>query len=112
MFTDFYEAWWFLFDHPMFQDEYQSSQFESLLDIDVVKVNPEGESISDDDSLNTLTQVWLEIGEYNTMGRIHDIDLDCGGNTFELAIIELANLVMKHHGTEAPKNPTVIFPIY
>ena len=28
----------------------------------------------------------------------HDIDLDCGGDTFEEAIIELAKLVKKYYG--------------
>lgn len=32
----------------------------------------------------------------------HDWKLDCGGDTFEEAIIELANLVFKHHGTYEP----------
>lgn len=61
----------------------------------VVKVNPKTNEISDDVELNSKTRIWLECG---ITPNEHDIRLDCGGDTFEEAIIQLADLVIKHFG--------------
>ena len=105
MFTDFYTAYQFLYNHPIFQEEvnynndiWNESHFQQCLDIDVVKVNPETLNIDDDETKNTKAQIWLECGHYDKECRWHDIELDCGADTFELAIIELANLVMEWYG--------------
>ena len=95
MFTDFYEAYHYLREHNMFQ-----GNFQSCLDIEVVKVNPLSKSIDDDDTLNTETNVWLECGKYSKYIPYHDFELDCGGVTFEEAIIKLANLVKKYYGDD------------
>jgi len=110
MFTDFYTSYQWLYDHLMFQEEFESkiyngeiyneSRFQQCLDIDVVKVNPETLSIDDDTNKNTKVQIWLECGKFHKEFRHHDIELDCGADTFELAIIELANLVMEWYGEE------------
>ena len=104
MFTDFYTAYQFLYNHPIFQevvnynnDIWNESHFEECLDIDVVKVNPETNSI-DDESKNTKLQIWLECGRFDKECRWHDINLDCGADTFEEGIVELANLVMEWYG--------------
>ncbi len=94
----FYESWHYLKNHPIFCDE-----FEKCLDIEIVKVNPVNKMVEDDDSLNTLTQVWLECGPYQKDCLTHDIDLDCGGDTFEEAIINLSKLVNKFYGNEEDK---------
>lgn len=75
----------------------KSNQFKKCLDIDVVKVNPDTLEIDENEKLNTKVQVWLEFGGITKdehLGLIpqHDIDLDCGADTFEEAIIELARL--------------------
>lgn len=93
MFTDFYEAYHYLREHSMFQ-----GNFERCLDIEVVKVNPTTKEIDDNFELNTETNVWLECGQYSKFINIHDLDLDCGGKTFEEAICTLANLVQKNYG--------------
>jgi len=105
MFADFYTSYQWLYSHSMFQEEvsynndtWNESHFKECLDIDVVKVNPETNSTDDDESKNTKSQIWLECGKYNKEFRIHDIELDCGEDTFEKAIIELANLAMKWYG--------------
>lgn len=75
------------------------SAFPGNVHIDVVKVNPETETCEDDPSLNTATRIWLETGgwvwdEYNqTYEYTHDHRLDCGGETFEDAILNLAHIV-------------------
>ena len=94
---DFYEAYHFLEKHPMFND-----MFTKGLDICVVKVDPETLCIEDDKTKNTKTNIWLETGPYlhnDPDGCLwgYDVDLDCGGDTFEEAIIKLAELVEKKY---------------
>jgi hypothetical protein len=110
-FTDFFEAWWYLNETPVFWHEDLGEMigdvnvFCQSLCIEVVKVNPETLEIDDNESLNTKVQVWLEAGEpYKDEDRVdkimynsHNIDYDSGGDTFEEAIIEMANLVYKHN---------------
>lgn len=98
MMKDFYESWWYLYDHPMFQDEYGYSRLEECMDISVVKVNPKADEIDNNLELNTKVQVWLEVGKYDENNRWHEVDLDCGGDTFEKAIITLANLIRMRRG--------------
>jgi len=106
MFTDFYTAYWWLYNHPMFQEifnqgtdeEFYESHFDQCLDIYVAKTNPEIKAIDNDISKNTKVEIWLEIGEWSSECRYHDIELDCGGDTFEEAIINLAILVMEWYG--------------
>ena len=88
-FTDFYEAFHFLNEHPYFEEE-----FLSCLDVSVVKVCPETKCVEEDLSLNTMTNVWLEAGKPG----YHDLELDCGGETYEEAIVELANRVYYTYG--------------
>lgn len=96
---DFYAAWIFLLEHRMFH-----GLFECGLYTAVVKVNPETNEIDDDDTKNIKVQVWLEHGGYDDDGRhMHDFDLDCSGDTFEEAIIELAALVKKHYTYDGKK---------
>ena len=129
-FKDFHEAYQWLYAHPIFQFEYNFGQelkvcwvkfsnepatgsfFYRAIDIDVVKVNPENDTIDDDKSLNTKTAVWLEIGgeweeKYNTC-QSHYWHLDTGGDTYEEAILSLAELVYKYYkdGSELLIDPT------
>lgn len=112
-FKDFYEAYWWLYNHPIFQYEIDSnidflggeplmsSFFDRAIDIEVVKVNPKDNTINDDDTLNTKTEIWIEVSiEYNhkyDCADGHAWYLDTGGDTFEEAIINLTNLVYKYY---------------
>lgn len=107
-FNDFYEAYNFLRQHNITKTytklddkskEMEIDNFYKCLDIDVVKVNPFTNSIDDNESLNIKTQVWLEFGGWSKKYNMpcHDCDLDSFGDTFEEAIIELANLVDIHY---------------
>ena len=91
---DFYESWKFLREHKIF-----NGSFEYGLWTEVVKVNPETNAIDEDFTKNTKVQIWLEHGPFDAEWGLttHDLDLDCGGNTFEEAIIELAKLVTKYY---------------
>lgn len=103
----FYKAWWYLKEHSMFkQPPINEPYFLGSLDIDVAKVNPKTKKIDDNESKNTEVNIWLECGpheeweegEFGKMkGFTHDIRLDCGGKTFEEAIIVLAKLVKKFY---------------
>ena len=107
-FSDFYEAFNFLRNHKLCECEIDQSNrrksvvnyFDRCLSISVVKINPETGEIDANMSNNTKTEVWLEFGrafiDYNTTDSVifeHDYRLDCEGDTFEEAIIKLANLV-------------------
>lgn len=82
------------------------------LGISYVKVDGTGR-INDESSKNIYTECWLEFGPiewgYGTDWQIedhkrehkmnyHDYNLDCGGKTFDEALVNLANLVLKHYG--------------
>ena len=107
-FSDFYEAFNFLRNHELCECEIDQGNrrksivnyFDRCLNISVVKINPETGEIDANMSNNTKTEVWLEFGrafiDYNITDDVmfeHDYRLDCGGDTFEEAIIKLANLV-------------------
>lgn len=98
----FLHAWHFLHGHPMFkspkESRFSNGNFQQCLDIMVTQVNPANDTIEDDKTLNTKTVVWLECGPYEEGHLVHDLDLDCGADTFEEAIIELADLVYDHYG--------------
>ena len=101
-FSDFYDSYQFIMNHPICKIGH-INYAERCLDIDVVKVNPEKDEVDDDMTLNTKVQIWLEFGkiiedEHFGIMSTHDIDLDCGGDTFEEAIVNLANLVYEKYG--------------
>ena len=96
---EFYNAWTFLVNHKMF-----NGRFEKDLWFDVVKVNPDTKEIDYlDEAKNTKVEIWLEHGHYDVDwgACVHNIDLDCGGDTFEEAIIKLAELVKRHYTNDA-----------
>ena len=83
------------------------SRMQDYIEVSPHKVNPKTRSIDDDQSLNTHVEIWIETG-YRWREKIpfyekdhwwfyHDINLDCGGDTYEEAIVNLANLVWKHY---------------
>lgn len=104
---DFFSSWHYLSNHYIFSsfirlysaDEiFQQSKLEECLDIEVQKVNPLDNRVSNQLDLNTKTEVWLEAGPYIEGKRTHDIDLDCGADTFEEAAMKLAQLVYEKYG--------------
>ena len=95
---NFHDAFNFLCNHQIF-----NTRFLEGLDVMVVKVNPENNRVDDDKTKNTKTRVWLETGPYifdDPLGCkwSHDLDLDCGGDNNEEAIIKPAKLVEKKYG--------------
>jgi len=104
-FTDFYEAWWYLQESPVFMlpedisRGLEISWFNQSLQIEVQKVCPVKRRIMKDKKRNTHIEVWLECGEpfydkdLKQINTYHNWHYDCGGDTFEEAIINLANIV-------------------
>lgn len=45
--------------------KYTYNKFFDSLNVEVVKINPENETIEDNEELNTETRVWLEFGPYD-----------------------------------------------
>ena len=113
---NFHTAWRYLENHIIFSNQqtnpYHDSMFQQCLDIEVVKVNPETGSIDDNKVLNTKVQIWLEVGPYIGTYFAHDIDLDCGGDTFEEAIIELASLVKQKYSDDNEKSLKTVYEQY
>ena len=121
-FTDFYKAWGYLNEckrsfKATEEDLRQSglsdklvktlsetgNYFQDGLIIEVQRVNPENDTIEEDEKLNTKTVVWLECGSpfCTESGKFivscsHNVDWDCGGDTFEEAIINLANIIWEY----------------
>ena len=87
---DFYTAYTFLSTHP-------KGRFIDALDFDLAMVNPLTHEIDRDPEKNTELEVWLETGP--EVG-IHDMMLDCGGPSFEAALIKLAGLVEQYYGDD------------
>lgn len=77
------------------------------LDIALMLIDPETDSIVDNTNKNTKHQYWLETGPFvdeeidgkvHKMLTSHDYQLDCGGDTFEEAICFLAKNVESVYG--------------
>lgn len=107
--SEFYEAYHFLKNHKIVNKldsrGYMRNAFEETIYVSVVKVNPLINAIDDNENFNIDTKIWLEFGpiefdDNNNIVKTHDTRLDCEGNTFEEAIITLANLVDFYYTSE------------
>lgn len=87
------------------------------LDIHYARVDETG-YVNDDRTKNLYTEVWLEFGpiewqrqstshmydnehfkdDFTTVSHSHDYRLDAGAPTFDEALVNVANLVLKHYG--------------
>ena len=101
------------------------SQFARCLDIDVAKVNPKTKKIHNNKKKNTRTRIWLECGPWVNSEEMSKSDkeflghadgmptinirLCCGADSFEKAIIKLANKVLKVYGKNQKKRIKKLF---
>jgi hypothetical protein len=75
----------------------------------VARVAPDGRT-SGDPALNTRTEVWLETGEFAWSAvsehhvepgtHYHNYKLDCGGGTYEEAVVKMARNVHRFYGND------------
>lgn len=125
---DFMNAWYYLDGHPAFWtfrqefkcEEWPPNHLHRLehqqgitrcIFITPHKVNPETLAIDEDESLNTLTQLWYELGKMDLLpgdhgggvavtSHWHDWQLDGGAGTYEAAIIDIARKVWESYGND------------
>ncbi len=122
---DFYNAYQYLNWHPAFWKFYgdpnmshterfhekflvEDRGVEHRIETWVAKVNPATGRAEDDPALNTKTEVWLETGKLRWPAKhfreydipFHDHELDCGGDTYEQAIVAMARLVHDRYGND------------
>jgi len=120
--NDFVSAWVWLVEHPAMQYRGRfckpnasipdlHTAFPANLDIDLAIVNHLTNAIDDDKLKNTKPRIWIEVTTFTDKDHSnpdwyvegqgasrHDYWLDCAGDTFENAIVELANNVWVHYG--------------
>jgi len=89
----------------------KGESFPQNLDIHYTKVD-KNDVVNSDWSKNINVACWLEFGPMKyvvcegelILRHSHDPRLDCGGPTFEAALVELAQLVKKYYGNyKAPR---------
>jgi hypothetical protein len=105
------ELWLWLQEHPVYVLDGIWEALPCALYVQYVSINPKTLLIDKDDTKNTKVRCWLEFGqiEYQTDPQTgetitrtnHDIDLDCGGDTFEEAFRTLCLRVLKKDGDYA-----------
>lgn len=98
------EAYWWVYEHPKML--YQGSA-NPWIEI-TPHVVDDTKTINDDQSKNVNLEWWVECGPYVDVEDFwgegpkympsHDWELDCGGNTAEEAILNLARLVLEKYG--------------
>jgi len=122
---DFYNAYHYLNWHPAFwkfygQDNMSHTErfhekylvedrgVEHRIEVYVAKINPITGQAEDYPELNIKTEVWLETGKVRWPSEnfngyevyFHDHELDCGGDTYEQAIVTMARLVHDKYGND------------
>ena len=95
------EAYYFVMNHPKLL---LHKCIEPWVEITPHMVDSSG-VVSENPSQNTVLEWWVECGPYSedeedpsNLIVFHDIDLDCGANKAEDAVMELARLVKNKYG--------------
>jgi len=76
------------------------------LDVWMSKVNPTTGERTEKEEENTEHEYWLEGGPFDDEDQCftNDVELDCGGDTFEEAIIKYAKRVKEIYGEKSELN--------
>jgi hypothetical protein len=123
----FYNAWQYLDGHPIYWRlnadrrpkqpllhmahlEHENGFGSGGVWMSVAKVHPKTKRHTDDPALNTRTEVWLETGEWSWVvdesrhiglhTHYHNYKLDCGGATYEEAVVKMARNVHRVYGND------------
>lgn len=79
--------------------------WERCISITPMFVNPDTRKVDNDDAKNIHLEIWIEAGppmppdeNFDFVMSSHDYNLDCGGDTIDDALINLAALVKEHYG--------------
>lgn len=95
------ECYYWVRDHPKLQFE---GCCEPWIEITPHMVDPTTKCVEDSPEKNTEMVFWVECGAYvwceysKSPVPSHDWELDCGGSSWEVAVIELGKLVLAKHG--------------
>lgn len=122
--ASFYCSWHYLNDHPVYwrfhPSRHHPANHESCLEteygfgsdainVHVAQVCVKCRRIHEEDGpYEKATRIWLETGKWEMHFREgmkhhdhwHDIELDCGGGTYEEAVVKLARLVWEKYGND------------
>lgn len=95
-----YKDYWWFKEHPSLQ---YNKYTQPWIEIEPHMVDPVTRTIDPDHSRNTHLEWWIECGpwcdcEYHGVGRMHDWELDCGGDSVEEALSKLRELVIEKYG--------------
>lgn len=100
------EAYWWIYNHPKLTFD---EVYHPWVDITHHMVNPDliedGCAVIDTDpTKNTKMEFWVECGSYTRWDEdnlpipTYDYELDCGGWTWEEAVLNLAQKVLEKYG--------------
>lgn len=95
------DKYWWIQGHVAFLNP---DMVECTIEITPHNVCPDTERVERYEFLNTKTQYWIELivpyedTESNEWVSSHEIDMDCGGWTYDEAIDNLYDLVLKKYG--------------
>lgn len=95
------EKYYWITNHPA----YVNLGEEAIIEVTPHMVCPETNRIEDLPLLNTKTQFWVELmipyydEQFKQHTHAHDWQMDCGGDTWELAIETLYNKVLDQYGS-------------
>lgn len=99
------DKFYWIMDHPKIGLKGVQATIELLPQM----VNPENDTVEEDDSLNTKLQWWVTVSKRDAEVDYYDThfdSLDTGGDTTELAIESLYKKVLNQYGDY---DPTVEF---
>ena len=95
----FVDKYYWIMDHPLkrVSDIYFG---QNEIDIQPQLVNPVTNEVDMDDSLNTKVEFWVEFSYFDVEceANAHDIEFDCGGDSYEEAVEALFQLVYNKFG--------------
>lgn len=111
---DFWVAWHWLNEHPLFyrftKELHEKWLLENrgvldgCIEVTPAKVNPETLRRSEDPTKNTKLEFWVEVFTVGSWGAdttdVHDYECDTGGDTYEQAIVKVAEKIYQHHGND------------
>lgn len=95
------DKFYWIMDHPKIGLKGVQATIELLPQM----VNPENDTVEEDDSLNTKLQWWVTVSKRDAEGDYYDThfdSLDTGGDTTELAIESLYKKVLNQYGDYDP----------
>ena len=95
----FVDKYYWIMDHPLNRVS-EINFFQNEIDIQPQLVNPMTNEVDRDDSLNTKVEFWVEFSYFDVEceANAHDIEFDCGGDSYEEAVEALFQLVYDKFG--------------